>query len=326
MCTTDSNTEFGSLPYYDWNDTPAATASFCNGRTWVQVISEWQGIPYDEGKNDSFFGHDSDELLDSLLGFTAPADVDTALFVVWVNNADLVVWLNDPNLSDYVEAEWQAVIDDAVDAHESAINSLYADGVRELVLPLAVDITRLPAFSGVTAKAFVKEQVGYYNSELQARFDALAASNPDLRLSVVDTFAFLEDVVANPAAYGVTNVVDNAIFALGAPPLDGPGNTYLFWDFWHPTALVQMHIADLIQQQISPPRIRHVEKTGGGFDLTLENVPVGRDGHISGSSNLVDWFNDQAVTSTSTTQVESVTSADSSRFFRADFPFSWTWP
>src|SRR5262245_37815815 len=74
---------------------------FCNGRVWVEVLAQRQGVAYDANKNWSYFGHYSSDLLTNLNRFTAPPDANTALFVVWVCNADFVYDLNhiDPPYS-----------------------------------------------------------------------------------------------------------------------------------------------------------------------------------------------------------------------------------
>ena len=73
-----------------------------------------------------------------------------------------------------------------------------------------------------------------------------------------DTFAFLNAVVAAPAAYGFTDV-DSACFQgsiiLGGVACQNPSQ-YLFWDDSHPTArghhLLGLAFADVLQEDVVP--------------------------------------------------------------------------
>ena len=72
VCTTTDN-ESGASFYYG--------NRYCNGRVWVEVVAQWQGITYNPDTNLSYFGHDSDELVTNTEDFAAPADAATALCV-----------------------------------------------------------------------------------------------------------------------------------------------------------------------------------------------------------------------------------------------------
>lgn len=81
VCSTTDNPQGGSL-YYPY--------TYSNGRVWVQVLAQRQGLTYDASKNKSYFGHYSSFLAADVSQFSA-ADATNSLFVVWVNDAD-VVW------------------------------------------------------------------------------------------------------------------------------------------------------------------------------------------------------------------------------------------
>ena len=48
VCSSTDNIYGGSLYYPD---------TYCNGRVWVQVLAQRQGVTYDASKNLSYFGH-----------------------------------------------------------------------------------------------------------------------------------------------------------------------------------------------------------------------------------------------------------------------------
>ena len=125
-CTTTSRPYDTILePYYYGR-------RYCNGRVWVEVLAQWQGVGYDEANNNSFFGHDSVDLLVSVDDFVAPPDVSTALFVVWANDADFVGFMSGDGIP-YNETNlpaWTTFIGEAIANHELAITNLHAKGMR----------------------------------------------------------------------------------------------------------------------------------------------------------------------------------------------------
>ena len=323
VCTTTDNTP-GSALYFG--------NRFCNGRVWIEVLAEWQGLTYDASANNSYFGHDSDELLTNIAALTAPADVATALFVVWSGNADFVEF-SSANFPPYEASDlpaWSTFIDDAIQNHEDAIEALYDKGVRTLILPRAVDITNAPFYSlGVSDSAFIRARVMEFNSAFDTMLADLLPTLPGLTVHVPDTFAFFDDILVNPGFYGAINPGIDAATDLITPDLTGvndSGAFYVFWDFLHPTALIQLHLADLVQQMISPAAATALAPVAGGYDLTITNVPVGRGGSISGSGNLADWVPELSFTGTAITQTETVTTGAASRIFRVEFPVVWSWP
>ena len=52
-------------------------------------------------------------------------------------------------------------------------------------------------------------------------------------ITVYDTFALFDDVLANPEAFGFTNITDGCLDDLDALNAGCPG--YIFFDFTHPT-------------------------------------------------------------------------------------------
>src|SRR5271163_2847392 len=59
-----------------------------NGRVWVEVLAQRQGLTYDPTKNNSYFDHNSSDTVTDVNNFQAPPDVANDLFIVWVCNAD----------------------------------------------------------------------------------------------------------------------------------------------------------------------------------------------------------------------------------------------
>src|SRR5262245_12023827 len=92
ICSTSANP---SPPQYYYGK------RYCNGRIWVEVLAQRQGVTYDTNKNVSFFGHTSTALLTNVNAFVPPADASNSLFVIWVCDADFVLNLQNPSFSPY---------------------------------------------------------------------------------------------------------------------------------------------------------------------------------------------------------------------------------
>ncbi|OYV07058.1 MAG: hypothetical protein CFE26_03055 [Verrucomicrobiales bacterium VVV1] len=264
----------------------------------------------------------------------------SALFVVWCNNADFVSFTQIAPSPPYVSSQipqWTTLMNQSIDRHKTAINTLYTKGARTIIMPKAVNIAATPYYSflGSTNKLFIKARTDEYNIAFDAAIIAHVATKPGLIVYRPDTSALFEQALATPSAFGLTNTTGYALSVVAnqvAVGPNSPGSTYLFWDDTHPTARFQMHLADLVQQMISPVKVNGISRSGNTSQLTIANIPLGRQGIVEGSSSLQPPWN-QDVTFTqpfsaggSTTGSVNATSTAPSRFYRVSFPVVWTWP
>ena len=108
--------------------------------------------------------------------------------------------------------------------------TLLAGGATRILVPGMPHFGLTPSFaadpSGVTAAA------EGFNAGLQS---ALGGSLPPGSWQSYDTFGFLRAAVANPAAYGFTNVTDSCVDTPACIGNPATWNQYLFWDSLHPT-------------------------------------------------------------------------------------------
>jgi phospholipase/lecithinase/hemolysin len=306
---------------------------FCNGRVWVEVLSQRQGIPYEASKNWSYFGHYSSDLLANLNRFPAPADASTALFMVWVSDADFVYDLNNidpPYTTNSSLSAWNNAINQSLANHRQAIQSLYAKGARRLIMPNGVDVSKTPYFAYLASsdKTFVRQRVIDFNAGFAALLDQMRASLPGVIIYAPDFFALVDKIVAHPADYGLikpgTDAIDDS--TLSDKSLNGPGASYVFWDYLQPTAKVQMFLADTAQQLVSPVAISNLTPFSGSNQLDIANVPIGRNGLVQGSADLVNWATGPAIASTNLSQTVFAPAFGPIEYYRLSFPFVWTWP
>ena len=87
-----------------------------------------------------------------------------------------------------------------------------------------------------------------------------------------------------------------------------------------------MHLADFVQNVISPPSIGEVSEVAGGVEIEVVNAPDGRAGFVEGTSDLSAWALDASFTPSSTLHTETILTTDPARFFRVGFPVNWTFP
>lgn len=181
------------------------------------------------------------------------ADPD-ALYTVWGGANDLFAVTSDPGNA-------QAISGGAVGAQVGIIGGLQAAGARYVLVPNIPDLGLTPSFraQGPAAAAQGTALATGYN---QALFSTLASNG--LAVIPVDTFAFLREVAADPAQFGIANVTGTACMpqitaqSLTCNPTslvspDAP-QTYLFADGVHPASGAHVALADLAIAAIEGPR------------------------------------------------------------------------
>jgi phospholipase/lecithinase/hemolysin len=325
--STTTNGSGGSL-YYG--------KRYSNGRVWVEVLAQRQGVGYNSNRNWSYFGHFSPNLVTNINAFAAPPDASNALFIVWVNNADFVHNMSQhtPYTSNNIAA-WTNAINRSLTNHHQAVQTLYAKGARTLIMPNAVDITKVPFYVALPAaeKSFVRQRIVDFNAAFAALLAQARASMPGIAIHSPDIFALLDELLVRAGDYGLTNALDDRGLTVDAltdesltdKSLNGPGASYIFWDYMHPTARTSAVIADEVQQLLSPAHISALA-IGGSNLLSVANIPIGRSGVVEGSANLADWTTEANFESVSSTQMLVVPATGPLRFYRLHFPFAWSWP
>jgi phospholipase/lecithinase/hemolysin len=291
--------------------------------------------------NWSYYGQTSTNLVATVNQYVAPLDVQTALYVVWVNDADFV---NDMSGGVYPSTNivlWTAANNQSLTNHYNIVTNLYAKGVRTLLMPNAVDVTEIPAYDNLQVNSpdvrnFIRQQVISFNAGFVTMLNRAKTNCPGLTIYVPDFFTLLDQVLTNSAAYGLTNALyggvsedaydDPALY--GTLAINGPGTNYIFWDKTDPTAKVHEIMADTAQQLMSPVQISKLTVLTGSNRLDVANIPIGLNGIVLGSTNLAltNWTSVTNFSSTNTAQSVFVPGSGPLQFYRLNFPFTWTWP
>ncbi len=305
-----------------------------NGRVWVEVLAQRQGLVFDNTRNDSYWDHNSALTLADVTNFVAPPNVTNDLFIVWVCNADTF----DTASAIINNASYAYTNDNILSQshHLQIITNLYAKGVRTLVMPNAVDLSKIPSFNAGTAVPTIHAECIDYNTRFSNTTAQARALCPGLTIYTPDFFTLLNNVISNAASYGLTNALSSKGFSIDAfsdpaianLTLNGQGTNYIFWDQHDPTAKFHEVIADIAQQIISPAQISKLASLGGSNRLDFANVPIGLSGIVLGNTNLAltNWTSVMSFNSTNATQSVFVPVSGPVRFYRLSFPFAWGWP
>lgn len=185
-----------------------------------------------------------------------------ALYQVWGGANDIFYLsgtLTDPN----------AIAAGAVNAAQTELGllgGLQAAGARYVVVYNLPDLGKTPsaAAGGAAAQAGASQLAVLYNGVLSSGLGQL--SNNGLNIIPANTYALLNEVIANPSAYGFSNVTAPACGAgsssvqcgpqgSGLPYTYAPGtnDTYLFADGVHPTTAAHAMLSQYVLSVIHAP-------------------------------------------------------------------------
>lgn len=135
------------------------------------------------------------------------------------------------------------------------VSDLSAAGANNILVPNLPNLGLTPEAQagGPTGVALATGGTILLNQAVET---ALSGLTLDANVELFDLFGITNDIVANPAAFGFTNVTD-ACFE-GATGVGGQGTVcanpdeYLFWDLFHPTAATHELLANRIFEQVVP--------------------------------------------------------------------------
>ncbi|MBE2210393.1 MAG: autotransporter domain-containing protein [Xanthomonadaceae bacterium] len=176
-----------------------------------------------------------------------------ALYTVWGGANDLFAIV--------AGAPVQATLTGAVTTQVGIVGRLQAAGAQYILVPTIPDLGITPSFraQGAAAAAQGTALATNYNTAL---FTALSTQN--LRVIPLNTFTFLQEIVANPGAYNFRNVTGTACQpqitaqSLTCNPTSyvtpDAASAYAFADGVHPTTAAHKLLSDYAVATIEGPR------------------------------------------------------------------------
>jgi outer membrane lipase/esterase len=192
-----------------------------------------------------------------------------ALYSVWGGANDMFSITNP--------ATAPAVIGGAVTNEIGIVGTLKAAGAQYVLVANLPDLGLTPS-ARANGAAYQAQATALGTAYNDALFGGLASAG--LSVIPVDAFHFLREVVADPTAYGFTNVTTAGCLAQPAPAGDSSlfcnpasyrdpsvASSYLFADGIHPSTAAHAMIAQLAESMIEGPRqlamLPHVESATG---------------------------------------------------------------
>jgi phospholipase/lecithinase/hemolysin len=227
---------------------PYSSGRFSNGPVWVDQLATGLGVPVATasltgGRNYAYGGAESGEgssFIHPLIPNVAPqidayiasgaTPTATQLFVVFAGHNNFRGGEADPSVP---VAEMVA-----------HITELAGLGASNFLVSTLMPLGQLPESEGGPNEATLDARTVQFNMQLLAQLPTLRTTL-GVNIYGFDTWSVMQDMIANPATYGFTNVTDPAYVG----PLDGSGtvvpnpNQYLFWDDVHPGTVAHSYLA-----------------------------------------------------------------------------------
>jgi phospholipase/lecithinase/hemolysin len=234
---------------------PYSNGRYSNGNVWAQDLANILGLgPLTaslNGGTDYAYGG-------ATTGFSVPSPVpnitqqvdlylvahpvasSTALYTFSIGANDLFSILGSGD----TPSEALAAAAGAAGTEASAAAALFGKGARNLVVFDVPDLGSVPYITqfGKTVEQAATALSAFYDAQLFA--DLAPLENQGLKVYDLNTFTLLDNVAADPSAYGFNNVTAPCYtgpFTGGGSACSDP-DSYLFWDQVHPTAAAHLII------------------------------------------------------------------------------------
>lgn len=261
----DSLSDTGNLYSLTGGAYPAApnfNGRFSNGPLWVERLAADLGLPIPtpsrQGGADYAYGGattgsgysnliipNMGTQLNSYLNGHAPASTDLFIFLGGAN--DLFNGSSSPTGS--------------VTNLVTEVGRLYTAGARKFLVSNLPALGEIPRNFGTSSEGSANAWSASFNSLLVSQLASFHAAHPAARIYLLDLAAMFANVIANPAAYGFTDVRNPAYDGTNVVP---DPDDYLFWDTVHPTRIGHRQIGDYAAQVLPLPKYHLVSPLLGG--------------------------------------------------------------
>lgn len=134
----------------------------------------------------------------------------------------------------------------------SYVGALATAGAAHILVPNLPDLSLTPFVQSVGLQTQAHAFSTAFNSTLAIQLGSLDQLFPAADIIQFDTYSFLNDVVLNPAKYGLSNSQDACLPSLPGAPCANP-DSYVFWDSFHPTTAADAVIAAAFAKSVPEP-------------------------------------------------------------------------
>jgi phospholipase/lecithinase/hemolysin len=257
----DYTASFGIVP-----GSPGYTnGHFSNGQIWVEKLGQDLGLGTPtaslKGGNDFAYGgvtsgtgYTTDiislpNIETQVTGWTSSHTANSSqLFTVLGGANDLLNLLGGTSTTTPAQA---------ADNIATSVHDLYADGARNILVANLPDLGLTPRFYNTAGQSVATAATLQFNTELATDLSTQLTTSPGLDIYNLNLFALIDSAEANPSAYGLTDVHDQAYtgdntFAGNGSVVSDPSG-YLFFDSIHPTTTGHALIAAAAVSAIPEP-------------------------------------------------------------------------
>jgi phospholipase/lecithinase/hemolysin len=229
-------------PYYQ--------GRFSNGPVWVEYLATDLGATATNfsfgGATTGYYGEQPGNPTPTLTGLQQQIDIfmaanpsadPNALYIVWAGSVDyLFGGATNPT--------------EPVANLSTAVTSLAAVGAKNIMVVNLPPNLEKPPGTPVDSQisSSLNPLIEMHNSALTATLDFLS-QNSDTNIIPLDVNSLFNRAIANPGAFGFTNVTNSCLVGLVA--CDNP-DKFLFWDDIHPTTAAHELVGELAVSALKP--------------------------------------------------------------------------
>jgi outer membrane lipase/esterase len=263
----------GLVPTSTYYTDGSNVGRFTNGLNYLDVLAADMGLnvvsAYQGGTDYAFGGARTDYAPAFAKSFNQQIAYYDASHSAADPNALYVLWIGANDMSDAIAAAAGgnlsaigSAIQTAMTGIGSAISNLSSLGAGHFLVMNLPDLGLTPGISSIGSPALdnlANSASLAFNQNLALMLGGI--SGPDIQL--FDVYGTLNGVVADPGAYGLTNVIDSCYTGDvdGSSISGNPVTTcadpsqYAFWDYEHPTATLHRTLGNLVYAAIAPAAV-----------------------------------------------------------------------
>lgn len=181
-----------------------------------------------------------------------------ALYTLWIGSNDISALLGAlatvplSQQQAYIATDFAAILGNI----STVVTGLAHDGMKNLLALNVSDLGKTPAAQSSGTSVYASALSAALDQGLATTLEQLSTID-GFKLNLVDTYTATDSIVADPNAYGLTNVTQSCYTggytAVNSGTVCANPDQYLFWDGLHPTAVGHQLIADGVLTQVPEP-------------------------------------------------------------------------
>jgi len=246
---------------------------FSNGATWVEGLARYLALAGNARPAFQNIGMKASNLAvggaravaDYACRFNLPAQVSAylAAFPQATDRTLVTIEIGGNDVRDALVAAARGedptpFIQGALGSLADSVTQLYLHGARRFLLLNVPDVGKTPAVRMLEGSSpgivgFAGFLSRTYNSGLAGVVHGLNLALPGIDVRILDVYATLNAVVADPGTYGFVNATEACVTPNQPPFACAKPDTYAFWDGIHPTKALHALVAQQAIEVISEP-------------------------------------------------------------------------